>query len=208
MIEWLVSPLLDFVRAHGFWAILLLMTAESACVPVPSEPVMILGGYLVFIGALPFSAVVVAGTAGNLLGSLIAYWAGIRSEEAIYSRYAHTPLVGHKLKVAEKWFSKYGEPAVFFARLLPLVRTFISLPAGVSHMGLARFVVYTSVGSIIWNAALTYMGVAAGPHWERALDLAHETTYVMLAATVVVVAAVAWWRWRAKSGRKDASPGA
>lgn len=204
MIEATISALLDFVRQYGFWAILVLMAAESACLPVPSEPVMIFGGYLVFINASSFSAVVAAGTLGNLAGSIVAYWVGARSEEAIYARYAHTPLVGHKLKIAEKWFGKYGEPAVFFARLLPVVRTFISLPAGVAHMGFARFFAYTVVGSVIWNAALTYAGLVAGPHWEQALGLAHETTYIALGVVIVGAAAVAWWGWRRGRVRREA----
>lgn len=193
MIEGFVAALLAFVQGYGFWAILVLMAAESACLPVPSEPVMIFGGYLVYNNSLSFTAVVVAGTLGNLLGSLAAYWFGERSEEAIYARYSNTPLVGHKLKIAERWFAKYGEPAVFFARLLPVVRTFISLPAGIAHMSFVRFLAYTIVGSVMWNAALTYLGFLAGPHWKETLALAHEWTYVALGVAVIGVALAIWW---------------
>lgn len=204
MIEGFISALLAFVQDYGFWAILILMAAESACLPVPSEPVMIFGGYLVFISAHSFIGVVAAGTLGNIVGSVAAYWFGARSEEAIYARYADTPLIGHKLKIAERWFGKYGEPAVFFARLLPVVRTFISLPAGIAHMGFARFLAYTVAGSLIWNAALTYAGMVAGPHWKRALALAHDTTYVALAVALGGVALVALWGWRRAKMRQPA----
>lgn len=208
MIAGIVGALLEFVRHYGFWAILALMTAESACLPVPSEPVMVFGGYLVFINANSFAGVVAAGTIGNLAGSLIAYWVGLRSEEAVYARYSDTPLVGHKLKVAEEWFGRYGEPSVFFARLLPVVRTFISLPAGIAHMRFARFLLYTVVGSVMWNAALTYAGLVAGPHWQGTLGLLHNVTYLLLAIAIVAVLAAAWLlRARAKrqsDGGRDA----
>lgn len=204
MIDGVVAALLELVRQYGFVAILVLMAAESACLPVPSEPVMVFGGYLVFTKALSFTAVTLAGTLGNLLGSLLAYFVGARSEEAIYARYADTPLVGHKLKTAEKWFHRYGEPAVFFARLLPVVRTFISLPAGVAHMSFARFLTYTVVGSLIWNAALAYAGLVAGPHWKKATVLLHDVTYLVLAAVVVLLALAGWMLWRRSRGRQSA----
>ncbi|RJQ53211.1 MAG: hypothetical protein C4521_08050 [Actinobacteria bacterium] len=129
MIEAVVAALLELVRQYGFAAILVLMAAESACLPVPSEPVMVFGGYRVFTDAVSFAPGSRRAPSGTCWGLSSRIGWGPRSEEAIYARYSDTPPIGHKLKIAERWFNQYGEPAVFFARALPVVRAFLPLPA-------------------------------------------------------------------------------
>lgn len=203
--EHLVSTILAWVAQYGFIAILVLMTLESACLPIPSEVVMVYGGYLVFAGHLTFLGATAAGTLGNLAGSLIAYWVGFEGAGPLFRWLKHRGTSDHKVQQAERFFHRYGEPSVFVARLLPVVRGFISLPAGVAKMDLRRFVVYTTAGSIPWNMALVWAGLAAGRHWPRVLALLHEANYVLLAIGVLAVVAL-YVGWRLRRSRRGGRP--
>jgi membrane protein DedA with SNARE-associated domain len=167
------SFITEEIARYGLAAIFVLMVLESACIPVPSEVTMLFGGALVsasFLAPeqqLSFWPVVLAGTVGNLIGSWLAYWAGYAGGRPLIDRWGKYLLIRpHEVERAHDWFERHGELAVLGGRLLPVVRTFISLPAGVVRMGFARFTLYTAVGCFPWVLALTWLGYLLGERWE------------------------------------------
>ncbi len=170
MLEIIGSAIIHFIQSLGYFGIFLLMTLESALIPIPSEITMPFSGSLVVLGTFNFWVVVLLGTIGNLVGSLLAYWLGWWGQEAVVRKivvkYGKYLLISeHEYDQSEQWFRKHGEIIVFFSRILPIMRTFISLPAGVAKMQLVRFIVYTTVGSFIWSYFLTLIGVVLGSNW-------------------------------------------
>lgn len=182
----------------GYLAIFVLMVAESACIPIPSELVMMFGGALAASGTLSLVAVIVVGTLANLVGALLAWAAGRwwgRAAILRWGRYVGVHEQG--LVRAEAWFARFGQPTVFFGRVLPVVRTFVSVPAGVGEMPVVRFGVLTLVGSVIWNAALAVAGFELGAHWqsvEHQIGIAGDVVAVLVVAALAVV--VLRWRLR------------
>ena len=163
------------IARYGYLAIFVLMLLESACIPIPSEVTMLFGGALVtapFLAPeqqLEFWLVVLAGTLGNLVGSWLAYWAGYSGGRPLIDRWGRYLLIRpHEVDRAHAWFERHGQGAVFFGRLLPVIRTFISLPAGVVRMRFWRFTVYTVLGCLPWVIALTWIGALLGERWDRA----------------------------------------
>jgi membrane protein DedA with SNARE-associated domain len=172
LIDWITQVIGD----HGFPAVLGLMTLESACIPVPSEVIMLFAGYLVSIDQMTLFEAVAAGVIGNVLGSWIAwsvgYWGGRPFIER-YGRYVHiTPA---RMAFADRWFDRHGEWTVLVCRCLPVIRTFISLPAGVARMPFWRFTLFTFIGCVPWVLGLTLIGVWVGPAWE---DWRHRLEYL------------------------------
>ena len=144
------------------------MALESACIPIPSEVIMPFSGFLVFEGKFSFWLVVFWGTMGNLIGSAIAYFIGFYGGRPLVEKYGKYILLSHSdLELAERWFQKYGSLSIFFSRILPVARTFISFPAGVAKMNFFKFSVYTTVGSAIWSVFLTYVGFFGGENWSK-----------------------------------------
>jgi membrane protein DedA with SNARE-associated domain len=174
----------DTVAAHGLTAVFVLMMLEAACIPIPSEVTMIYAGYLVSQHTLVFWQAVAAGVAGELVGSLIAWTVGAYGVDAYLLRSARSR---HHLELAHRWFDRYGTPAVFFSRLLPVLRTFISLPAGIARMPLARFIPLTVLGSLIWCTGLVFVGYEAGANWQHYQNQFHYLDYVVALAVVGVV---------------------
>ncbi|HEX8100578.1 MAG TPA: DedA family protein [Actinomycetota bacterium] len=177
------------------------MVLESACIPIPSEVTMLFGGAAanaVFAATLPghpahlnFIAIGLIGTVGNLIGSWAAYWVGKRGGRPLIERWGrYVFLRPHELDRAEAWFADHGEAAVFVSRLLPVVRTFISLPAGVAEMPFAKFTLYTFVGCLPWTFALAAAGYALGSRWTTVEKYFRP---IGIAIAVAVIAAVAWW---------------
>ncbi len=151
----------------GYLGVLGLMAVESACIPVPSEIIMPFAGFLTISGKLSFLPIVISGAAGNLLGSIFAYYIGVFGGRPFIEKYGKYFLVGKgELEKSQRFFNRYGSISVFFARLLPIVRTFISLPAGISRMPFIKFCSYTFIGSIIWSAFLAYIGIFLGENWQ------------------------------------------
>jgi membrane protein DedA with SNARE-associated domain len=157
---------MEMILKSGYAGITFLMALESACIPIPSEIIMPFSGYLAFKGSFVFWQVVVWGAVGNLIGSLAAYFVGCSGGRSLILRYGKYFLVfPHDLERAEKWFLKYGGFGIFFSRMLPVVRTFISLPAGCARMPLGKFSLYTFLGSLPWSFVLAYAGVVMGENW-------------------------------------------
>ena len=143
------------------------MAIESANIPLPSEVILPFGGYLVYTGRLDFWGTVMAGTVGGTLGSIGSYYLGIKGGRPFLHKYGrYIGISERKLVLADHWFERYGEATVFFTRLLPIIRTFISLPAGIARMNFKKFVIYTFLGSLPWSILLVYVGYALGQNWQ------------------------------------------
>jgi membrane protein DedA with SNARE-associated domain len=161
------SFIVNVISSLGYAGITALMALESACIPIPSEIIMPFSGYLVWEGRFVLLSVILWGTIGNLIGSIIAYFIGIYGGRPLIEKYGKYILISsHDLGLAERWFKKYGNISVFFSRMLPIVRTFISVPAGVARMPFWKFCFYTFAGSLPWAFILTYVGVIMGENWS------------------------------------------
>lgn len=197
VIEILSGFIVATIAALGYSGIVLLMAIESACIPLPSEVIMPFSGYLVYTGRFNLWAVAVAGAVGCVIGSLVAYWVGLRGGRRLIEKYGRYVLLSsHELDIADRWFAKYGEVIVFASRLLPVIRTFIAFPAGVARMNLKRFVIYTFAGSLPWCLGLAYVGQKLGEQWnknETLKTLFHRFDFVI---GIIFVLVVAWWIWR------------
>jgi membrane protein DedA with SNARE-associated domain len=189
----------------GLPAVFFLMLLESACIPVPSEAIMPFAGFAVSEGDMTLLGITFAGVLGNLVGSWIAYWVGLYGGRPFIDKWGKYVLLRHHhVELAERWFEKYGPIAVFFSRCLPIVRTFISLPAGIARMPFWKFTLYTVLGCIPWVFFLGWVGVRLGEHWEDIRAYLHYADYVVVAAIVIVIV-WAWLRWRKK--RRHGGPG-
>lgn len=161
------SFVISVVSSIGYGGIFFLMALESACIPIPSEIIMPFSGFLVFEEKFSFLWVVFWGTIGNLAGSVAAYLVGFYGSRPLIEKYGKFILISrHELELADRWFLKYGGISVFFSRMLPAVRTFISLPAGMARMPFYKFCLYTFLGSLPWSFALTYAGLIMGENWQ------------------------------------------
>ncbi|HMC08850.1 MAG TPA: DedA family protein [Actinomycetota bacterium] len=184
----------------GYAAIFFLMVLESACIPIPSEVTMPVGGLLASQGKLSLPLIILDGTAANLAGSLISYHVGRGGGRALLLRYGRYVLIKpHDVERADEWFARYGPPAVFFSRMLPVLRTFISLPAGVARMDLRRFSILTVLGCLPWVTALAVAGYFLGQHWDRVLTYTRPLEYLVLVG--VVAGAAVWLVRRRKASR-------
>jgi membrane protein DedA with SNARE-associated domain len=202
----IVEVAVDVVAELGLWGIFVLMLLESACIPVPSEATMLFAGFNVAEGEYSLFAITAVGSLANLVGSWLAYWVGYAGRVDILEKH------GKKLHVkksyldwADRWFERHGDATVFFTRMLPIIRTFISLPAGVARMPFWRFTVLTLAGCIPWVLMLGFIGQQAGSNWESWKDSLHYFDYAV-AAGIVVGGIYLFIRWR--RNRNDDSRGA
>ena len=187
IVEFVSNFAIDIIRSLGYWGIFLGMTLESACIPLPSEIIMTFSGFVVWEGTtnMTLLGITLVGALGNLFGSLIAYFVGLKGGRPLLEKYGKYILITHhKLEMADSWFDRYGYEAVFISRVLPIIRTFISLPAGITHMNLKKFVVYTFAGSLPWCFVLAYLGTQLGPRWDVI------TQYFHILDIIVVIGAV------------------
>jgi membrane protein DedA with SNARE-associated domain len=187
----------ETVGQHGLSAVFVLMVLESMCIPIPSEVTMMFAGFLAHEGKMGFWEAVIVGSVANLVGSWIAWGAGYYGVDRWLVR---SPRARHHLDIATRWFERYGTPVVFFSRMLPVIRSFISLPAGIARMPLGRFSVLTLAGCIPWNAALVAAGWWAGSKWEDYQSKLHYLDYPVILA---ILAGAAWWLLRMRR-RRDA----
>lgn len=188
IINSLTNFIIQTISNSAYGGIFLLMVAESALIPIPSEVIMPFSGYLVSAGKLNVVYVVLAGSIGNLVGSLIAFFIGLRLGRNFILRYGKYVLLKKShLELTENYFRKYGDRATFISRLLPVVRTYISLPAGVANMNLKKFIVYTFAGSIIWNTMLTYVGIKLGEEWTNIRQYSTYIDVVVIAGAIIAI---------------------
>jgi membrane protein DedA with SNARE-associated domain len=188
VVEPIIEVATDFIGSAGEAAVFLLMVLESACIPVPSEAIMLFAGFSVSKGELSLIGIVAAGVLGNLVGSWIAYAVGYYGRIDLLERNKLIHISPKHLKWADDWFARYGNATVFFSRMLPIIRTFISLPAGVAKMPFWRFTVYTLLGSVPWVLMLAIVGEKVGENWEDWRHKLGYLDYVVAAAIVIGVA--------------------
>lgn len=192
--EQLFQVVIDYIALWGYAGIVIGMALESACIPVPSELIFGFAGYLVFLGKLDLFTSVAAGVAGGLIGSLVAYAVGFYGGQPFVNKYGKYLFLSKKhVDTAQQWFDRYGIKATFFSRLLPVVRTFISLPAGFAKVNLGKFIVYTLLGSIPWTIALIYAGKLLGENWRILNSIGHEAS---LAVVALLAAAAGYYYWK------------
>jgi membrane protein DedA with SNARE-associated domain len=185
VVEPIVDVATEFIGSAGVAAVFLLMLLESACIPIPSEAIMLFAGFSVSNGELTLFGVVAAGVLGNLAGSWIAYAAGYYGRLDLLEKNRLIHISPRHLKWADDWFERYGAATVFFSRMLPIIRTFISLPAGVAKMPFWRFTAFTLAGSVPWVLALALIGEQVGDNWEH---WRHNLGYLDYAVVAAIVA--------------------
>jgi membrane protein DedA with SNARE-associated domain len=186
----IVNVATEFISSAGYPAVFLLMTLESACIPIPSEAIMLFAGFAASKGELTLVGIVAAGVLGNLVGSLIGYGIGYFGRVDLLERHRIFHVNPEWLRKTEGYFERYGDATVFFSRMLPIVRTFVSLPAGVARMPLLRFSVLTTLGSIPWVLALGLLGQEVGDNWE---SWRHNLGYIDYVVAAAIVIGIGWW---------------
>jgi len=201
----LEQSILNFIQniyqAIGWPGVVLLMAIESACIPLPSELIMPLAGWMLIENAgLSIWFLFLAafcGALGNVIGSLIAYWVGAKGGLPLLRRWGKYILITHEdLERATRWFAKYGDMITLIARFIPAVRTFISLPAGVARMKLLKFCLYAFIGSFIWSLGLAWGGYLLGQNWESLRNAMRPFDYPIIAAVLLLIAFYFWWKIR------------
>jgi len=186
-VEHLFQIVIDLIDIWGYPAIFIGMLLENANVPIPSELILGFAGYLVFLGRIDFSMAVIIGVVAGVAGSILSYLAGSYGGPEFVIKYGRYVLLSKKhVDLAQKWFDRYGLITVLIARLLPVVRTFISLPAGFARVNFLKFVVYTIIGTVPWTIALIYMGVKLGENWSKMRTIGHELSLVVVAGLALV----------------------
>jgi membrane protein DedA with SNARE-associated domain len=201
----IVDFLAQLFTAIGWPGVVIAMAIESACIPLPSEVTLPLAGWMLVQapGGSAFDTIWVGfyGAVGCTIGSLLAYWIGAAGGRPLLFKYGKYVLIQeHHVHVADRWFARWGDAATFFSRLLPVVRTFISLPAGVARVPLLRFTFYTFVGSFIWSWGLGYLGYLFGANWEEIRNTMRPFDIPILAAILIAAGIFFYRSWR--SSRK------
>lgn len=191
IIDILAGWVVAIIGFLGYAGVFVLMLVESCGIPMPSEVIMPFSGFLVARGELNFWWVVFLGAFGNLVGSWLAYFIGHRGGRPLIEKYGKYFLISHHdLDLADKWFAKFGDWMVFIGRLLPVVRTYISFPAGIAKMNFKKFSIYTFAGALPWSLLFAWLGVKMGDNWELIRQKLHDFDMAML---VLVIAGVVWY---------------
>jgi membrane protein DedA with SNARE-associated domain len=194
LIDILANFVVHTIGIMGYPGIFLLMLVESCGILMPSEVIMPFSGFLVADGRMTLWAITAAGTIGNLIGSLLAYWIAYKGGRPLIEKYGKYILISkHDLDLADRWFSKYGDWTVFFGRLLPVVRTYISFPAGIAKMDVKKFALYTTLGALPWTLLFGWLGVKMGANWEAIRTKLHSFDMAML---ILVIIFIVWYIWR------------
>jgi len=202
----LVNLATNVVGDLGLAGIFVLMVLESACIPVPSEATMLFAGFNVSNGEYSLFAITVAGVAGNVIGSWLAYAVGYFGRIELVERHGHRVHISPKhVAWADRWFERHGEATVFFTRMLPVIRTFISLPAGVARMPFWRFTAFTVAGCVPWVLLLGFIGRQAGDRWERWKDNLHYVDYAVVALLLIGAAYLLIRRRQTRRGDAEAA---
>lgn len=200
ILSWLASLIIKIISGSGYLGIMVLMGLESACIPIPSEIIMPFSGYLVTTGRFSLFWVIIFGTIGNLFGSIISYWVGVRGGRPFIEKCGKYILIRkEELDKSQRFFEKYGALSVFFSRLLPIVRTFISFPAGIAKMRFGKFCLYTLVGSLFWSALLSYVGVFLGENWEAIASYFRKFDWLIL---ILLIVLIIFWLYKKNKKRE------
>ena len=212
MVEKIISALAGFIIAvissTGYLGVVVLMAIESACIPLPSEIIMPFAGYLVYTGRFTLLWAATAGAIGCNVGSVIAYEIGYYGGRPLVERYGSKLLLSrHDLDLADRFFLRFGSAAVFIGRLLPVIRTFIALPAGIARMPRLRFHVYTFAGSWPWCFALAWVGMKLGERWHTDPRLSHWLHRLDAVIIVLLLLGVTWFVWSHWRNRMRLSSG-
>lgn len=185
------SFIMNGISSMGYWGVGLMMGIESMCIPLPSEIIMPFSGFLVANGTFTLWGVTLAGSLGSVVGSLIAYYAGLWGGRGFIEKYGKYILITrHDMDIADNFFNKYGGSAVFFSRMMPVVRTFISLPAGIAKMNVWKLSVYTFLGSVPWCLFLAYIGKKLGDKWDTLGAYFHKFDIVI---AILFFVGVVWF---------------
>ncbi|WP_419763375.1 DedA family protein [Desulforamulus ruminis] len=188
LIHYFSDLAITLIETFHYWGIFIGMVIESACIPLPSEVIMLFGGFLVALGKFNYWYVVAAGVLGNIVGSVITYWIGASGGRAFVCQYGRYFFINVKhMEKADVWFNRYGGRAVFFGRNLPVIRTFISLPAGIARMNFGKFFILTFTGCIPWNMALTYLGLKLGKNWHIVEAYTRPISYSIVALILLAI---------------------
>jgi membrane protein DedA with SNARE-associated domain len=184
----------NVIATFGLAGVFVLMTLESACIPIPAEATMVFAGFAVSEGKMGLAAAIVVGVIGNVVGAWIAYYIGLYGGRPFVDRYGKWLLLRHEhIERTERWFARYGSFAVLFCRVLPGVRGFVSIPAGVARMPMVKFTLATAIGCLPFVAVLAWLGVKVGANWEQLLHQLKWLDYVVVA---VVILLLVWLLWR------------
>jgi membrane protein DedA with SNARE-associated domain len=192
----IITYITSFISSLGYPGIFSLMVVESAMIPIPSEIIMPFSGFLVATGKLSFFEVVLAGSFGNLIGSIITYYLGIKIGRPLIIKYGKYIFFSEShLRFTEKLFERLGDKISFIGRLLPGVRTYVSFPLGIAKANLIKFMIYTLIGSLIWNALLTYAGLRLGSNWQ---SFHKYSPYLDIVAVIMIIAFAVWFIYKMK----------
>jgi membrane protein DedA with SNARE-associated domain len=200
MLDKVTQAARDAVTTLGYPGIFAAMVAENVFPPIPSEVVLPLAGFEVDGGDLNFLLVVIAATLGSLAGALILYAIGLYGGRPLVLRWGKLLRVTEQdLDRAEDWFDRWGDWVVLGARVVPLARSLVSIPAGMMRMGLVRFIALTALGSFVWNAVLVFAGKQLGANWEDVTGIVEDYSLPLRVAFVLALAAGGWWLWRRRT---------
>ena len=189
--EQISQSFLSFIDVYGYFAVAVLMAMENACIPIPSELILGFSGYLIFAERMTFTGAMIAGMIGGMAGSIFAYVVGSRGGRKFVDKYGKYFLIKKShVDLAQRWFDKYGIRAVFFSRMLPVIRTFISLPAGFARVNFKAFLFYTFAGSLPWTALILFAGMSFGEGWQYLLKIGHTASIIFVVACVLIIAAI------------------
>lgn len=185
------------METYGYGAMFIAMVLENANIPIPSEIVLGFAGYLIAQGIFDLHTTMVVGTLAGIVGSILSYWMGEHGGRPLLLKYGKYIFFNeHKFELAEKIFNKYGGAAVFFGRLLPGVRTFISFPAGMARYPMWHFVIWTVLGTIPWTILLVYLGKVLGENWKGLIQYNHEFLVIMIVVFVIIAAVLGFKYYR------------
>ncbi len=193
IINHLASIITETINTTGYFGVFILMALESCGIPAPSEIIMPFAGFLTAIGRFNFWTVSFMGAIGNLFGSLLAYYIGYFGGRPLIEKYGKYILISKReLDIADNWFVRHGNVTVFVGRLLPVIRTYISFPAGIAKMNIKKFSFYTFVGAFIWSALFTYLGIKLQNNWTLIHDKLHYIDYIVVIFIVYLVISYFW----------------
>ncbi|OFX42662.1 MAG: hypothetical protein A2046_17045 [Bacteroidetes bacterium GWA2_30_7] len=204
--ELIVNFIVQFIAETGYLSIFILMVLESMIAPVPSEAVMPFAGFLIVEGQFTFTGVIFFSTLGSIIGSLISYYIGAWGGRPFVLKFGKYLLLDKShLELTEKFFSKRGELTIFVSRFIPVVRHFISIPAGMGRMNIFKFIIYTILGAGLWNSFLTYIGYILKNNWKEVMKYSHVIDIVVLVAILIVFVYIVYKFRKAYKEKKSAS---